>query len=210
MAKPLDAFPKNKTMADGLHYYCRQCLKDDYAARRTLIRSRAKRDYYANHAKVRAQKQRRYHETNQKESIRLWRAANKERARATAKRSRANRREHETARGRKWRRANPERRRLYNAQRRAKKNGANGTHTLADWRGTLARFSHKCVYCGSDNQLTQDHIVPLSKGGTHTADNIVPACQRCNSSKGDKMIISPQGQFLLFERPTPAVQARTP
>lgn len=35
-------------------------------------------------------------------------------------------------------------------------------------------------------KLTADHLVPLSKGGTHTTDNIAPAHRGCNSTKKDK------------------------
>jgi len=43
-------------------------------------------------------------------------------------------------------------------------------------------FDGQCAYCG-DGAETWDHIVPVSKGGRTTPDNIVPACRRCNSSK---------------------------
>ncbi|MEN6519727.1 MAG: HNH endonuclease [Armatimonadota bacterium] len=41
-----------------------------------------------------------------------------------------------------------------------------------------------CCYCGSITELTLDHLIPTSKGGKDTADNIVWACKSCNSSKG--------------------------
>ena len=40
-----------------------------------------------------------------------------------------------------------------------------------------------CMYCGATTNLTIDHIVPLSKDGTHTADNLTVACKSCNASK---------------------------
>ena len=42
-----------------------------------------------------------------------------------------------------------------------------------------------CQYCGSGKHLTLDHVMPRSKGGSHTWDNVVAACERCNSRKGD-------------------------
>jgi len=50
--------------------------------------------------------------------------------------------------------------------------------------GIKARDGHKCVYCGSTENLTVDHIRPKSKGGTDTADNLVTACRPCNQAKG--------------------------
>ena len=41
-----------------------------------------------------------------------------------------------------------------------------------------------CCYCGAVTILTLDHLMPISKGGRDTADNIVWACKSCNSSKG--------------------------
>ena len=67
--------------------------------------------------------------------------------------------------------------------------GAEGTHTIDEWINTLELFGHKCCYCGSDKNLTKDHVVPLSKGGTNYIENILPACRSCNSSKGTKELI---------------------
>ncbi|MFK7921721.1 MAG: HNH endonuclease [Bacteroidia bacterium] len=41
-----------------------------------------------------------------------------------------------------------------------------------------------CVYCGSRNHLTIDHVVPKSSGGKDTWENLVAACQKCNAKKG--------------------------
>lgn len=46
-----------------------------------------------------------------------------------------------------------------------------------------------CCYCGkSDVKLTIDHIVPISRGGTNSLNNIALACGHCNSSKGNKTL----------------------
>lgn len=45
----------------------------------------------------------------------------------------------------------------------------------------------RCVYCGRVAD-TMDHVVPVSKGGTNDAENLVPACSSCNSSKGVKAV----------------------
>ena len=46
--------------------------------------------------------------------------------------------------------------------------------------------SNKCSYCGSNKQLSIDHIFPQKLGGKHTGDNLILACKTCNSSKGKK------------------------
>ena len=53
----------------------------------------------------------------------------------------------------------------------------------------FARDQHLCLYCGRDcprPQLTRDHVVPLSKGGRDTWENVVSACFHCNSRKGNR------------------------
>lgn len=59
------------------------------------------------------------------------------------------------------------------------------TLTVAQWREIKDRFGHACAYCNRKmERLEMDHVIPLSKGGTHTATNIVPACRTCNAKKG--------------------------
>ncbi|MDG2096593.1 MAG: HNH endonuclease [Paracoccaceae bacterium] len=50
------------------------------------------------------------------------------------------------------------------------------------------RDEFKCQYCGSKGDMTFDHIVPRSKGGRTTWENVVASCQKCNLRKGSKSI----------------------
>jgi 5-methylcytosine-specific restriction endonuclease McrA len=52
-------------------------------------------------------------------------------------------------------------------------------------RAVFARDNWTCQYCGSRSNLTVDHVVPRSKGGTSTWENIVASCAPCNRRKGD-------------------------
>ena len=45
-----------------------------------------------------------------------------------------------------------------------------------------------CVYCGATDGISIDHVVPLSRGGRHEANNLAPACFSCNSSKSDRLL----------------------
>jgi 5-methylcytosine-specific restriction endonuclease McrA len=47
------------------------------------------------------------------------------------------------------------------------------------------RDGHKCQYCGSTRRLTIDHVIPRSRGGKDTWENLVVACSTCNTRKGD-------------------------
>ena len=56
--------------------------------------------------------------------------------------------------------------------------------TEKQWQVILHNFMNSCAYCGrSDTPLEQDHILPLSKGGQHTSENIAPSCASCNRKK---------------------------
>lgn len=50
------------------------------------------------------------------------------------------------------------------------------------------RDNFACTYCGSGDDLTCDHVVPLIRGGGNDHDNLTTACRPCNSSKGDKLL----------------------
>lgn len=54
-------------------------------------------------------------------------------------------------------------------------------------RAVMARDGFRCQYCGSTRQLTLDHIVPTSRGGRTTWDNLVTSCAPCNVRKGAKL-----------------------
>jgi 5-methylcytosine-specific restriction endonuclease McrA len=46
--------------------------------------------------------------------------------------------------------------------------------------------NYTCAYCGSYQNLTVDHLIPTSRGGEHSFQNMVCACRRCNEEKGDR------------------------
>lgn len=48
------------------------------------------------------------------------------------------------------------------------------------------RDNYECIYCGSVKQLTLDHVIPKSRGGKNTWDNLVTCCFTCNLKKGNK------------------------
>ncbi|TMK39166.1 MAG: HNH endonuclease [Actinobacteria bacterium] len=68
-------------------------------------------------------------------------------------------------------------------------------------RAVFARDGWSCQYCGSGSNLTVDHVVPRSKGGSSTWDNIVASCAPCNRRKGDRM--PRQANMRLRRRPHP-------
>ena len=56
-------------------------------------------------------------------------------------------------------------------------------------RELFRRDRQLCLYCGKghrENELTRDHVMPVSRGGKNGWSNVVSACRRCNSHKADK------------------------
>jgi 5-methylcytosine-specific restriction endonuclease McrA len=54
-------------------------------------------------------------------------------------------------------------------------------------RAVFARDDWECQYCGARTSLTVDHVIPRSKGGESSWENIVASCAPCNRRKGDRL-----------------------
>lgn len=65
-------------------------------------------------------------------------------------------------------------------------------------RAVFLRDSGKCQYCNAAAESI-DHIIPRSRGGTHTWENVVAACRPCNSKKRDRLL--EETNFVLRSRP---------
>ena len=52
-------------------------------------------------------------------------------------------------------------------------------------RAVFARDQSKCQYCGASAE-NLDHVIPRSRGGGHTWENVVAACRACNTRKGNR------------------------
>lgn len=99
----------------------------------------------------------------------------------------------------RYRKNHPESHQFAEAKRRATKaNAPINDLTRVQWEEIKQSYHHRCVYCRKKpSRLTKDHLTPLSKGGSHTKSNIVPACGSCNSRKGTKGVLRPIQPLLL-------------
>jgi len=53
------------------------------------------------------------------------------------------------------------------------------------WKASIKeKWNHECAYCGSDKEITIDHIVPQALGGIDFSPNVVACCRSCNHDKG--------------------------
>jgi len=82
--------------------------------------------------------------------------------------------------------------RRVNSKRYAREKEYINTLITQEWLEILEKYNYRCAYCGcefDENTLPQkDHVIPISKGGHNTKENIVPACRDCNTRKNNKMI----------------------
>jgi 5-methylcytosine-specific restriction endonuclease McrA len=67
-------------------------------------------------------------------------------------------------------------------------------------KNVMIRDGFVCQYCGSQMELTIDHMVPVSRGGKSTFENCVTACKDCNNRKSDKL--PSEVQMYLKRKPT--------
>src|SRR5215469_11320291 len=67
-------------------------------------------------------------------------------------------------------------------------------------RAVFARDGHRCQYCG-DSAENIDHVIPRSRGGLHSWDNVVASCRPCNARKRDRML--EDSGMRLRRRPAP-------
>jgi len=89
--------------------------------------------------------------------------------------------------------------------RHARKRKPGGSrYSPVEWQERKALFDNQCVYCGSSNHITLEHVIPLCDDrGFDRITNIVPACWECNcKSKRDKRMADwyPQQPFFTIQR----------
>lgn len=182
-------FSKSKYSPDGLYSICKPC------------QSAKRKDRWRNDPEYRE----RVKAANEK-----WRQNNREKHNARVRRWRRNNPEKHLESKRRWRKRYPDKahaadrrklkrrkqnnpegyrreRRMAMRRRRARKANAEGDFTAQQFRRLCDRYDNQCLCCGrKDVELTADHVVPLSWGGSNDISNIQPLCRKCNARKGDR------------------------
>jgi len=134
--------------------------------------------YYQEHKKEELERSRKYRRENP-EQEKKWKENNPDIIRASSKKYRI------SDKGK----ANIQR---GHTMRRKRLGKIINTLTSQEWLDILEAYNYRCAYCGVEfeveNMPTRDHIIPISKGGDNTKENVVPACRSCNSKKGAKII----------------------
>lgn len=167
-----------RNLACGL---CEECIKIHnkkfYWENKTSVSQRKAAYKVTNRQKIVAARKQKYKKEKeiQLKKTRDWYAANIDHARA---------------RRRRWIAKNRELHLSYLRNRRARRHGAEGSHTSADIAEILSLQNNRCANCsgifGETLKPTVDHIVALVNGGTNYRRNIQLLCRRCNSSKNSR------------------------
>jgi 5-methylcytosine-specific restriction endonuclease McrA len=162
------------------------------AANPEKVREQQARYRAANPEKVKERRER-YRAANPekvKEHRASYRAANPEKVKASGERYQVANPEKMREKQASWIASNPELAKAIwiskNSKRRARK-AKNGTY-LVSKKEILKLISSPCIYCGSLDFITIEHVIPISRGGTHGIGNLASACKSCNFSKSAKFI----------------------
>lgn len=151
-----------------------------------------KRAYYlANKEKIK-QRVREYYAANRSaciERIAKWSKENPESKRAATRRFY----QRHKSKWVEWRRNNPEKARansrVYVQNRQARLANAQGNFTVSGWAEKVRYHGWKCFYCKcslTQETVTVDHRIPLSRKALNWLANLVPACSTCNKKKATK------------------------
>lgn len=189
--KPSVNFGRNRKNWHGLQDYCRQCRSARHAANAEK-KAEYDKQYRADNRERLQQYQRDYYKQHREYILRrnrLWLEENREHF---LKRCRAYYEENREHALRLWKinyEANKEKYIARARISRAKRRGAEGTHTLEDIEKKYNEQRCKCYWCKEklNGKYHVDHIIPISKGGGNAPGNLCCACPACNLSKSDKM-----------------------
>lgn len=193
----VDNFSPRKNCKRGYKSWCRTCRKEEH------------KQYREKYKEELLEKEKRYREQNRekiRENHKKFTEANRKRINEWHRKHYRENIEREKEKYRQYRMKYPdkikaaqkkfkekdidkfhEKYNVYAQIRRARIRELPSNYTNEQWVETKQYFSNTCCYCGEEKELTQDHFIPLSRGGGYTKENIVPACGICNSRKLDSL-----------------------
>lgn len=162
---PFIFFHREKSTKDGFRTTCKDCEKDRrqkyYLANKERIIEKSA-NWAKNNRSKKREIQRRYYQ-KVKDSVKQKHSES----------------------FKKWRLANPDKDRQRTIKRRSvRKNAKTYLVTHQELKKMLLK---PCFYCGEKSEQI-DHIVPLSRGGSHSIGNLIGACAHCNHSKRNRFI----------------------
>lgn len=162
--KRLTDFPLARNAAAGRQSWCRVCFTTYGKEKRVKINARRKAWREKNKAREKLKDQKYYqdHKGDFLERLRTWRSRNRVKASVLCR------------------------------NRQCRLQDAVGDFTAEQWERKKLEFANCCAYCGEEKKLTIHHLIPLAKGGHNFIEDVVPACQSCNSRIGTEIVL-PEG-----------------
>lgn len=199
--KPFTLFCRHKKSKDGFNWTCKECaasLHRKWREEHRGYKPPCLANYEGYHQRWYQENKQRHLEKQReqrkdrapeiREYMRGYRERNREKIKEWQDRWEQEHPGDAQRRTERWQAKNPDRVLEINKRRRARKLGAEGSHTMAEFAALCQQYNNKCLRCGETKRLTADHVVPLSKGGTDYIENIQPLCIACNSSKHTQTI----------------------
>lgn len=162
-------FSVDKRSPTGLQSHCKECKRAFYLANKDSIGNRVKANYRLNPEAKKAY-------------IKSWQSKNRKLVNSYKQTWLQDHPDYNA----EWKAINRDKVRNNENRRRTRKK-ANGVFLVSAKEATKL-YSSPCFYCGATEKITLDHVIPISRGGTHSIGNLVPACLRCNTSKQAKTI----------------------
>ena len=175
--KPLSEYYKRTDTKSGYHAQCKECVK-----------GKVSEAYFANPEPA-------------KQRSKVWRKDNPERVKENNKNWLCNNHEYAKQKNAEWRSKNIDRHRSnsidWAKKNRNKKKASEQQRRINKSQNSFYKIKPKeikklynspCIYCGSKDNITVDHVIPIKLNGTHGIGNLVSACRSCNCSKGAKTI----------------------
>lgn len=205
--KPTSEFTKRKRSKDGIAYWCKVCTRHHstkYFETHKEEHAEYAKIYRETHKEEIREGKRKWKKTHKgKAAEKRYYQNNKDKILPRCHEYYLETKEDHHERSINWAKENPERTKQisskYNKSPHGKIKGKNQQHrrrelmehgdgiTLQQWIKILDIQGHRCNDCGRKFskrlKATEDHIIPLSKGGLHEFENIQALCQRCNSTK---------------------------
>ena len=196
--KPKNLFYFDKSRKDKLTCWCIACYKFSQQnisqGARDRKNAKQKEKYYQNIDSERQrsnERVRRYAEKNRKkinEKQNKVRLENIEKARAYQREFYWKNRDAKIQQHKDWMKKSDGKNREYKSNRRAKILQVGGKYTAREFKELCEKYHSVCLSCKLPLPLVADHVIPLSKGGANSIDNIQPLCRHCNASKYTKHI----------------------
>ena len=185
------SFSKSKNNKDGLVSYCKSCVRTynkSYHAKNFEKIAKQTASYRARNSENISSWNQNYYQNNKDyyaTKAKSWRERNAESKKAYDKKYQSQNRDKAKAASKRYALRFPEVISLKRQARRATLKDAKRYLVLPKDLAKILR--RPCIYCGKQSEHV-DHVMPLSKGGSHSIGNLVGACKGCNLSKGSKFL----------------------